>query len=194
MAGALFHTRIQKRILYAMEAPKRIFCAIMLDDANAAALMAWMAKSPLHVQWTPHSKLHITVIPPWKETHEDETRKIFRAIPMGNGFDLVFTRIEAIPDRSPRKMWASGEKTNDFEALAHRLETALAVAADKRSSSFHCTLAKIDPADPSAPTAKEGFLRENITCMVHVDSVSLIESTLLPDGSVYKELERIHAK
>ena len=187
------------RLFVAVEAPASV-C-----DALTAAQAEMRRRTRSRLRWTKPDALHLTL----RFLGEVDasaapqlSAAVERAASGRNPFALRLSRVEAFPGgSSPRVVWAGIEgDLGALDALRQAVEAELAAAGfarERRPFVPHVTLARVpggvrpDEASglraalPGAPLTAPEFA---------VERVSLIHSTLTPQGSVYCTLARVPLK
>ena len=183
------------RLFIAVEAPAPV------RDALTAAQAAMQRRTRSRPRWTKPEALHLTL----RFLGEVDAASvaavsaaIARAVRRRKPFTLRLARVEAFPNGpAPRVVWASIDgDLNALEALRQAVEEELEMAGfarERRRFVPHVTLARVPggvrpdeaaglrSALPGAPLTAPEFA---------VEHVSLIHSTLTPQGSVYRTLAR----
>jgi 2'-5' RNA ligase len=171
-------------------AAQRLFVAIALDEAVAAALAdaarAWLPRS-----WraTPAAKLHLTLrflgATPAERVGE-AVAAVAAAAGDASPFALRLDRFGAFPNAGrARVAWIGAAPEPSLEALAARVERAVVAAGfapDERRFAAHVTVGRLDrgarrlelPAPPAAPIAVQT-----------VGAIALFRSETSPAGSRY---------
>ena len=165
----------------------------VIDDLRArSARLAPRAK----ITWSAPERLHVTIrfIGEADETKARAIRSALGPTIDAPVFDVTVEGVGAFPPKGPpRVFWAglADGRTGLLEvehAVSQRLETL--VPAEDRPYSPHLTLARVkEPAGLSRATLLEG-LTERHFGTVHVDTITLFESRLSPEGATHVPLQR----
>ena len=172
----------------------RLFVALDLPDAVRQPLAAWRP-GVTGARWTPPGHLHLTLrflgdtSPEGAEAVMDELARLdARAVPVALG-----EAVRLPSARRPRVLAVRVAETSALAALDRRLRAALDAARvppSDRPLLPHVTVARFRQPEPAAlrralradaPPAAEGL----------ATSVSLVESTPGPGGSVYTPRLRV---
>lgn len=184
----------------------RIFIAVDLTDElrkELGALIRPLRGFGADIRWTPEENMHLTLkfLGDTPESRIQEVGEALEAVAADQeSFRLVFGGLGAFPDtRNPRILWvglAAGQE--EMARLALAVETRmvrLGFAKEERPFSPHLTLGRV-----RSPKNLESFLRAFQETKYHsdlsvmVDHLTLYQSTLTPEGSVYRALQRVDFK
>ena len=180
----------------------RLFVAIDLPNAVKGALIA--LKTEIEgAKWVKAENMHLTLrfigevdaaggrLTPIKDA---------LATVKGEAFDMTLASVGRFPEgtkKPPRVLWVGIESPPALVRLYQSIEAALkgiGFAPDDRGFSAHITLARIDGRSRNAPpqarsSAFERFLERHVDYRsepIHVSSFILVNSTLTPQGSIYR--------
>lgn len=184
---------------------KRIFIGINISNKEKQLLAKTVSKwADLPVRWTKPDNLHITAVFIGSAYDEeileiaDNARQAARGIAP---FDLEFNRIAFGPEqdkekgRTPRMIWAFGEKSEEFAKLKGAIENQLRDLGPRfekeiKPVSPHITLGRIyGSAWKKLENPPE--IDEKISFSVPADSIEVMESNLLKDRVEYIVLDSI---
>lgn len=173
----------------------RLFVAVPISENLQNEILEWeKSHQNLPVRWLKGKNLHITLIPPWEEENIEKIRATLKTFENKIGrFGIEFDKMEYGPHgREPRLIWAEGKPPKILLDLKGKLELLLGRKSDFRPWLMHLTLARFRPETFSSFTVKR--LNEKVYWPEQVNSIVLMESHLLPDGSDYEVLERVFLK
>lgn len=132
-----------------------------------------------------------------KSQVESIVAAVSQAAQAGRAFALELGQPGVFPNRNaPRVLWVGiGGDLSPLLALHQQVEDALATlrfAKDRRGFNPHLTVARIREGSSKADRqrAAEAIFSTRVQpgLRIDVDSISLMQSTLLPDGAVYESL------
>lgn len=184
----------------------RLFIAVDLSEEIRGALGSLinsLKRLGADVRWSPENNLHLTLkfLGDTPDAKIEETAGALRAIAAGRvPFSVSFGGLGAFPDiKNPRILWVglvSG--LNEMNDLALDVETRmvrLGFAKEERSFSPHLTLGRVRTARNlgvlSQVVEGSGY---RLDPQLIVDHMTLYQSTLTPEGSVYSALQRVDFK
>ena len=184
----------------------RLFIALNLPESEREAIHA--ATKPLRdagfpARWLPAVSLHVTMkfLGEVRPQHvEGLIGSIEDAAAKTTNFAFALRGFGAFPTlRRPRVLWLGAEATPELRCLKHDLEWGLREHGFKREvRSFmpHVTLGRAHAHSGAGDFRQLQNLLEEIdySATVHVDTVDLMRSHLLPDGARYEVLERIRLR
>jgi len=169
----------------------RLFTALDLPDAARTQTAALQAPNALDARWTSPDQFHVTIrfigdaSAKRADRYEEALARIeapaVDCIPYG--FDVLPSR------RSPRVLIVGLERTDElmmlYEAVSNALE-GKGLAPEERTYRPHVTLARLN--DVPAATVHSFLDAHDASSLssFHVDTLSLYESTLTPDGAVHE--------
>jgi 2'-5' RNA ligase len=171
---------------------KRVFIGLPVDKVlKDAADLFRIAHGGLTVRWIKPENLHLTLVSPWKcENIEPVCAVLKRVADENAAVDVLFDKLSFGPDeRRPRLLWATGKAPKALVRLQSMLLDA-SVLSDEACRPFllHLTLARFSAKDyHSVPS---GRFREPVSWRGSLDTLSLYESILKPDGAEYRQLCR----
>lgn len=179
----------------------RLFLAISLDPALQGEIAA--ATAPLRVAapeigWVEASKVHLTLKFLGEQPMERaaEIAAAMRAVAgRHRAMELELGGIGAFPGfRRARVVWMGIETEPRLELLHHDVEVAceaLGFELDGRAYRPHLTLGRVKGrADEERMRAlARAAKRVNFRATLHVESIDLMQSELLPAGARYTRLE-----
>lgn len=182
---------------------KRVFIAIDVPDKLKAKVDSYIKflisrSSDLRISWEKAEKLHLTLkflgntdekllsVLEQKIGEVAESIESFNLKVSGNG---IFPNV-----RNPRVLWLGIEEESgklfELQNLVEKSCLELGFEADKREFKPHLTIARIRDSQKALELAKlhlrSSFEEESFV----VSEVTIYESLLLPNGSVYKVLSR----
>lgn len=178
---------------------RRVFIAINLPEHIREKLAEYQKKWPeLPIQWTRPENLHITLDFIGYVTDEELVevcKKTKEIADKHNSFEIKLTKICYGPlNKSPRMVWAIGEKSEEFASLKDDLDKSLAIS-EKRQFSPHITLGRIRKWEWQRIEPEErSEIDEEIDLSFPVDSIELMESVLKRGGPEYTILESYNLK
>ena len=179
----------------------RVFIAINLPSHIKQKLVKYQQQWPdLPVRWTKEPSLHITLVF-IGHVDNDEMLDICQLVKeigkKHSGFEIRLNKVElGPPGRSPRMIWASGEKNIEIAKLRDDLENSLLKSKSsfnlKQAQAFspHITLARIKPWEWKQ-LDKQPDIEKGIDLSFPVDSIEVMESHLLRSGAEYSVLESV---
>lgn len=198
---------------------RRIFIAINLPEDVKKKLAGFREKwQSLPARWTKPDNIHITLVF-LGYINDDELGKTCRIVKETASkhssflvnlnkicygppekkkiFQSEETAIEEneVLIRSPRMVWAIGEKSSDFGALKDDLNNSLAISnirfeREKRAFSPHITLARIRQFEwKRLEPEQRPIIDEDINLVFEADSVDIMESVLKRGGPEYSIIE-----
>lgn len=147
---------------------------------------------PFHVRWVKESQLHLTLrfIGNLSQHQLDALMNTFNVVEDIASFDLELSKIITFPNNKPRIIGVGISLSQALIALNQQLEEKLiyfGLDPEPRTFLPHITLGRI--AKPKRKT----WLVDKFTSIPpqHVDQISLYQSQLTPDGSIYTLLKTI---
>lgn len=177
----------------------RAFIAIGIDSRLRDGLTAAqheLKKSNARVAWVKPENIHLTLkflgeIPPKKLK---ETQDIFPILTQGiHPFAITLTDLGVFPSpQRPQVLWAGLSGVSELILLAQRIETELAPLGfkkERREFTAHLTLGRVRSPhnrDTLAQKIQDYRLPEGLDQTV--DHITLFQSTLTPQGSIYQPL------
>ncbi len=181
---------------------KRVFVAINLPDDVKEELFKISGKwSELPVRWTKKESLHITLC----FVGEADEERVFKikeglesSVPNHSRLPIYINSITLGPSEyDPRMIWANGEVTEDFGKLLKDMHKHMPECKcdPQKIDNFklHITLARIGHTRPGRLN-KIHPIREKMDLRFDAESVELMESKLLKDGSEYDVLHSVDLK
>jgi len=181
----------------------RLFIAVWVEEELRQAVAGFlevMSQQAEGIKWTPPEQLHFTL----KFLGEQRSELVKELCPVlaeagrqESGFLLSLGKGGVFPRwQGPRILWLGldqGDK--ELRSLAQRISQGIADkgvlsaehAKEKRSFSPHLTIGRVKG---SAPVFNRLLLTGGVRGSMTVDSFSLVESLLTPQGPVYKEIQR----
>lgn len=162
---------------------RKIFIGVGLPAFAKKKLMQKLEKwENLPIHWSFEENLHITLLFIGyiaDEAVADICARTRAAAKKIEGLDIKFEKISLGPDENnPRMIWLSGEANESLKNLVVALENELGIARTFRNEFRpHVTLGRIRQTAwrnlPEAPV-----IAENISILVPVDAIEIIESTV----------------
>lgn len=192
---------------------RRIFIAINLPEDIKKRLADFYDNWPdLPVRWTKKDNLHITLVFLGFTRDEDLMEIISKtqaAVKKHSPFRIELSKICYGPKgmKSPKMIWAEGEKSKELAALQKDIEMALTFnpvasgfnniipVASREIHAFspHITLARINQMEWRRQEPEEiPEISEDIDMSFEAVSVEIMESELKRSGPVYNILESIN--
>ncbi len=178
----------------------RLFIAINLPEKIKNRLSNFQTKYPeLPARWTKKQNLHITLvflgyvreheIPGILKTTEEVAKK-------HNAFSLVLNKVcYGPPEKTPRMVWAEGEKSEELGKLQSDLENSLSSLSFKKEGrpySVHITLARLDQWQFKKIELEERpQIKQDINLDFEVNSIEIMQSYLKRTGAEYTLLQSI---
>ena len=181
----------------------RAFVAIEMDEPirrALAGLIEELNRPPLPVKWVAPENIHLTLkfLGDVAEERVGETVQIVRDCAQGiKPFALAICGTGAFPNaQRPRVIFAGAQDERDAaHELARRLEDrmeALGIEREERPFQCHVTLGRLrEPRALPALAAKMASAATHDFGMMTVTHVTLIESTLTPQGPIYRPVEQV---
>lgn len=190
---------------------RRIFIAInLLEDIKKRLADFYDNWPDLPVRWTKKDNLHITLVFLGFTRDEDLMEVITKtrsAVKKHSQFKIELNKICYGPKgmKSPKMIWAEGEKSKELAALQKDIELALTFnpasgfnniipppGREVRAFSPHITLARINQMEWRRQEPDEvPEISEDIDISFEAISVEVMESELKRSGPVYNILESI---
>ena len=186
----------------------RLFVALEIPEAtreSLAALIARLAPTCRGARWLRPEGMHLTLkfIGDVSSEKAESIRAVLRAVRGPSAVEIVFRGAGFFPNaRHPRVFWAGVEAEPNFAALATEIERRLeplGIARETREFCPHLTLARFKSEDelPALHAALAKLGKDHTTASGlelefgrgKFEEFHLIESTLRPEGAVYKTLE-----
>jgi 2'-5' RNA ligase len=162
--------------------PRRVFVAIMLPETLRPEVQRLQSAIPFSCAHVPSANLHLTLIPPWQEDDLVHVKEALARIASHQRFSLRFGRVMLGPQpERPRLIWIRGSPSKELGELKEHVESLLGIRHDRKFIP-HITIARFP--ETSRPKAWEDLVRWD----VQVREIALVESRLLPTGSVYTVL------
>jgi len=188
---------------------RRIFVAVDLPGQVKKKLLAFQKDwNHLPVRWTKEANLHLTLVF-IGYVDDDEMLEVCRlakeAVKKHSPFEINFNEIclgppaksDGWPTRPPRMIWLSGEKSLALADLKNDLEEVLLDSGgsgfnrrDNRAFNPHITLARIRQAEWKQLSGRPE-IEKQVSFIVPVESVMVMESHLSRSGAEYAVLENI---
>ncbi|MBI2870575.1 MAG: RNA 2',3'-cyclic phosphodiesterase [Candidatus Omnitrophica bacterium] len=180
----------------------RLFIAIELADeikASLAHIQEVLKRSPSQVKWVNPGQIHLTLrfLGETAEEKLEALKGAIREVAEGlSPFEFTLGPLGAFPKlENPRVLWVGIEKGQDSaKDIAQKLEEALALLGfqkEERAFTPHVTLGRvrfIKDRTRLVRTLKSPSLTAEGS--MTVTALSLIESTLTPQGPVYRTLDQ----
>ena len=181
----------------------RIFIAIILPGGIKKGLAEYQKKWPeLPIRWTKPNNLHIT-LDFIGYIGNDELLDICKIVKEAAfkqpPFLINLTKICYGPPndkKTPKMIWAIGEKSKEFASLRDNLERSLSnsenasFSAENRAFSSHITLGRIKQWEWKQIEPEErSIIDEDITLNFSANSIEVMESILKKKGPEYVILE-----
>lgn len=179
----------------------RIFIAINFSEDIKKKMLDFQREwADLPVRWTKPNNLHLTLIF-IGYVDNDDVYEICRLVKEAAGnrqpFEIVFKRIcLGPPGQPPRLIWIEGEANLALAQLKDELERALSQSdtgnyqPETRAFKPHITLARIRQ-DEWRRLSEKPLINQEVSLAASVDSVEVMESTLLRSGAEYSILESV---
>ncbi len=175
------------------EARRRLSQAIDLVGGQGLSGVRWVRPEGMHLTLKFLGEIAPSMV-------ERVTEALQEACQGAGPFQLALSHVGAFPDlRMPRVLWVSlSGELGHLGELQGRIESAmqrLGFPAERRRFSPHITLGRV--RDGVSPGQRrrigEAFGEMSVegTSPWHVDGVSLVRSTLTPEGAIYDHLSRI---
>jgi 2'-5' RNA ligase len=184
----------------------RIFIAINLPQDIKEKLVSYQFKWPdLPCRWVKKENLHLTLVFLGYLNDEEivDVCKITQQVSAQHGtFFIKLNTITYGPlKKSPRLVWAEGEKSDELKKLQKDLETALigrsSELAKERGRGYlpHITLGRLRQFEFRRLELEERpQINEEIDFSFEVNSIEVMESRLKRGGSEYAILESAQLK
>jgi len=176
----------------------RLFIAINLPEKIKNRLSELQSKYPeLPARWTKKQNLHITLIF-LGYVHQDEIPGILKTTEQiakkHNAFSLVLNKIcYGPPQKTPRMVWAIGEKSKELGKLQSDLDNSLSNLSFKKESrpcSPHITLARLNQWQfKQIELEEKPQIEQNINLDFEVNSIEIMQSHLKRTGAEYMLLQ-----
>ncbi len=172
----------------------RLFIAINLPEKVKSKLSSYSLKyQELPAKWTKKQNIHITLLF-LGYIQEDEISEILKnteqVVKSHNSFSLTLNKIcYGPPKKTPRMVWAAGEKSEKLGKLRTDLENSLSnldFEKEKRAYSPHITLARLRQWEfrNIEPEERPG-IEQDINLSFEVNSIEIMESQLKRTGAEY---------
>lgn len=179
---------------------KRIFTAIDISDEAREKVSDYIASlrrqfPDVRVGWDKPEKLHLT-LKFFGDVNEIGLKNVEKVIENTvlqiSDFKLLLRSTGVFPNlRNPKILWLDLEdKTNLLKTVNELLEnecTKSGFAKEKRTFKPHLTIARLRQPDKSKKLAETHLKNEFPPVEFQVKSIVIYESTLLPNGSVYRK-------
>ncbi len=181
---------------------RRLFIAIDLPDKIKNKLISFQEKwFDLPVRWTRKGNLHVTLlfIGYLSDDQMLEVCNLTKQIAQEHEpFEICFKNIcLGPPDRPPRMIWLTGEKSHQLAKLRGNLEGTLLNSSGSGFNSGitkalnpHVTLARIEQGRwrelPEQPD-----IQKQVNFTVPVEQIKVMESRLSRSGAEYSVLESV---
>jgi len=178
-----------------MNAPKRIFIALLISESLQREILNWeksnLKLKNLPVRWIAGKNLHLTLVSPWLETDIESVFGKLRDIVKGfKPFEIEFVKVCFGPNKNnPRLIWAEGASCDNLASLKEKLENIFGVKNENRPWLPHLTLARFKPKDFAAFSIKK--LDEKVSWKEFVDNVAIMESKLSSSGTEYEIMREV---
>lgn len=134
----------------------RVFVGLRAPQEMLGKVTEWReAHSDLGVRWLRDEDLHLTVIPPWKETDVAGAIESLRGI-SAHAFDVEFEHVGWGSTKFwPKLLWITGRDSPGFAALRRAVELTFGKLAN---SPFlpHVTIARVSKEDEAKTMPKVG--------------------------------------
>jgi 2'-5' RNA ligase len=181
----------------------RLFIAINLPEKIKDRLSSFQKKYPeLPARWTKKRNLHITLVF-LGYVNEQEIPEILKTVEAvakkHDAFSLTLNRVcYGPPKKTPRMVWAHGEKSKEMGSLQSDLENSLlnlSFKKEKRPYTVHITLARFNQMqfgriEPEERPEVEG----NINLTFEVNSIEMMKSQLKRSGAEYSIMQSFPLK
>lgn len=170
----------------------RVFVGIPISDELRAKIAKFAEEHPIFpVRWTEGKNLHITLVPPWKETNIPLILK--RLETLKGAFPDVVLEFKGVSfgpnERSPRLIWAIGEVTPELNNLTKKVNLLLEFEPPEKDILLHTTLARFRPETFSDFKVKN--LNEEVGWKMRAEKIILYKSKLRAEGSDYIPLGEV---
>ncbi len=185
----------------------RIFIAINLPEDIKKKLIDYQSKwLELPIRWTKKENIHITLIFLGYLSDEEllEVLKITKEVASRHeAFSINLKKIIYGPPKKipPRMIWLEGEKSNKLGKLQSDLEKSLSSSSikdletEERAYTAHITLGRIRTWEFRQIEPEERpEVSEEISLVLPVDSIEVMESQLKKGGPEYTILESFKLK
>ncbi len=184
----------------------RLFVAVELEDDVRRALAELQnelrQRGLQRLRWARGEGIHLT-LKFLGDTPEEMVARIAEALgPAVSGIRshrLSLGRIGTFGGKRPRVLWVDLEgEVEALRSLQEAVEDALSALGferERRTFSPHLTLARVRPETSSEMAEPIASALESVrapSAEIAVREVSLIRSTLAPDGAVYNRLHTVH--
>ena len=176
----------------------RLFIAINLPEKIKNRLSELQSKySELPARWTKKQNLHITLIF-LGYVDQDEIPEILKTTEQiakkHNAFSLVLNKIcYGPPKKTPRMVWAIGEKSEELGKLQSDLDNSLSNLSFKkqgRPRSAHITLARLNQWQFKQLELEERpQVEQDINLDFEVNSIEIMQSHLKRTGAEHMLLQ-----
>lgn len=179
----------------------RLFIAINFpEDIKKKMLDFQRGWAGLPVRWTKPTNLHLTLVF-IGYVDNDELYEICRLVKESaescQPFEIIFKRVcLGPPGQPPRLIWIEGEPSLALAQLKDELERALSQSTtgsyqpEARAFKPHITLARIRQ-DEWRQLSPQPKIDQEISLIAPVNSIEVMESTLLRSGAEYTILESV---
>lgn len=181
---------------------RRVFIAINLPEDIKKELISYQSRWPdLPCRWTKKENLHVTLAFLGYLADEEilKTCKIAKEAASRN--ESFFINLKKIiygpPKKTPRMVWAEGEKSIELGKLQKDLESSLAGLSTElenergRGYVFHITLGRLRQWEFRQIEPEERpQVNEEINLSFEVNSIEVMESQLKRGGAEYTILEK----
>lgn len=170
----------------------RVFVGIPISDDIRKKVEKFAEEHSIFpVRWTEGKNLHITLVPPWKETNIDLILKRLETLKSAfSDIYLEFTGVAFGPnERSPRLIWAFGSATPELNNLTKKVNLLLEFDPPENELFLHTTLARFRPETFSDFKLKN--LKESIDWKMRAEKIILYKSKLRAEGSDYIPLGEV---
>jgi len=175
------------------EARRRLFQAIELAGGQGLSGVRWVRPEGMHLTLKFLGEIAPSMV-------ERVTEALQAACQGAGPFQLALSHVGAFPDlRMPRVLWVSlSGELEPLRELQGRIESAmqrLGFPAERRRFSPHITLGRVrDGVSPGQRRrVGDAFGKTSVegASPWHVEGVSLMRSTLTPEGAIYDHLSQI---
>jgi len=176
----------------------RLFIAINLPEKVKNRLGSYSLKyQELPARWTKKQNIHITLVF-LGYVKEDEISEILKnteqVVKNHSSFSLTLNKIcFGPPKKTPRMVWAVGEKSEELGKLRTGLENSLSnlvFKKEKRAYSPHITLARLKQWEfKNIEPEERPEIEQNISLSFEVNSIEIMESQLKRTGAEYSVMQ-----
>ncbi len=168
----------------------RIFIGLKASPRIISLVLDWQEnKKDWPVKWIKSTNLHLTLIPPWDG---QVTPSLINKLAEINfelrtiSFNYQLICVGPQPNQA-RLIWARGQSSIYLEKLKQKIENSLGRQREDRGFLPHLTLARFKKE--AWPKLATGRCQEKIIWPETVNSFSLFESILKPQGAEYQVIK-----